>query len=361
MKKIIQIIYCIVIATAFAACSGNSEKKDAKPVAEQPALKTMPVQKSRVRSHIQLPGVMAPFQFVQLYPKVNGFVKNVYVDRGSAVRKGQVLITLEAPEIEQEVAAAKLKCAQAEETYNTSIDRYQRLLETSKTPGTISPFELKSALDRMQGDSATVQSGYANYRAQLAMKDYLVVTAPFDGVITERDVHPGALVGPEARATKPMLVLQEIARLRLTVDVPEQYAVQVKDGDTVHFKVNALPGEDFRGVISRSSHSLSSNYRSEAIEIDIDNRNNVYKTGMYAEVILPVNGNANAWVVPKTAVVTTTERKYVILVKDHNAHWCDITEGNQGADSVEVFGELSMDDVIITNASYEVKDGMAVK
>jgi RND family efflux transporter MFP subunit len=213
----------------------------------------------------------------------------------------------------------------------------------------------------MQGDSATAQGEYANYEAQETMKSYLTVKAPFDGVIIERNVHPGALVGPGAQNEKPMLVLQQLSKLRLVVDIPEQYTTQVKDGDMVHYKVNALPGQDFEGTISRSSQSLSNNYRSETIEIDVLNPNNIFKPGMYAEVVLPTSGNANAFVVPKSAVVTTTERKYVIAINDTIANYIDISEGNQSNDSTEIFGNLQTGQRIIVNASYQVKDGQVIK
>ena len=322
---------------------------------------TMAVQARQISGSVQLPGVMQPFQFVQLYPKISGFIKNVSVDRGSLVKQGQVLITLEAPEVEQQVAAAKLKYTEASASYMTSKDRYRRLLETSKTPGTISPFDLQAAESKMQGDSATAQGEYASYKAQETMRSYLTITAPFDGVITERNVHPGALAGPGAENAKPMLVLQQLSKLRLVVSVPEQYVVQVKDGDKVHYKINALPGQDFTGAISRSSQSLSNNYRSETIEIDVNNAADIFKPGMYAEVVLPTSGTANAFVVPRSAIVTTTERKYVIVSDNGVAKWRDVSEGNQTNDSTEIFGNLHIGDNVVTNASYQIKDGAPIR
>ena len=322
---------------------------------------TMAVQARQISGSVQLPGVMQPFQFVQLYPKISGFIKNVSVDRGSLVKQGQVLVTLEAPEVEQQVAAAKLKYTEASASYMTSKDRYRRLLETSKTPGTISPFDLQAAQSKMQGDSATAQGEYASYKAQETMRSYLTITAPFDGVITERNVHPGALAGPGVENAKPMLVLQQLSKLRLVVSVPEQYVVQVKDGDKVHYKINALPGQDFTGAISRSSQSLSSNFRSETVEIDVDNKGNTFKPGMYAEVVLPTSGTANAFVVPRSAIVTTTERKYVIVSDNGVAKCRDVSEGNQTNDSTEIFGNLHIGDNVVTNASYQIKDGAPIR
>ena len=356
-----QLIATLGIITFLASC-GNSDENNKIPD-KQVAKKytTMVLQTQQISGNVQLPGVMQPFQFVQLFPKVNGYIKYVPVDRGSIVKAGQLLITLEAPEIEQGVAAANLKYTKAQATYLTSKDRYRRLLETSKTPGTVSPFDLDAARSTMQGDSATTQGEYANYKAQVTMRNYLTVTAPFDGVITERNVHPGALAGPGAENAKPMLILQQLSKLRLVVDIPEQYVTQVKNGDKVHYKINALPGQDFVGTISRSSESLSNNYRSETIEIDVLNPDDKFKPGMYAEVILPTSGSANAFVVPKSAIVTTTERKYVVVADNNVAKWVDISEGNQGTDSTEIFGNLHDGDEVVTNAGYQVKEGMPIR
>jgi membrane fusion protein (multidrug efflux system) len=357
MKYIFRVTAVLIITIIISSCGNTDENKKATAQPTVVTYNMMALQPRQISGDVQLPGVMQPFQFVQLFPKANGFVKNVFVDRGSTVRQGQVLITLDAPEIEQQVAAAKQKYTQAEATYITSKDRYRRLLETSKTPGTVSPYDLEAAASKMQGDSATAQGEYANFKAQEAMKSYLTVTAPFDGVITERNIHPGALAGPGAQNAKPMLVLQQLSKLRLVVDIPEQYAAQVKNGDKVHYKTNAMPGQDFTGEVSRSSQSLSNNYRSEAIEIDVENTGNKFKPGMYAEVVLPTSGNTNAFVVPKSAVVTTTERKYVVAVNNKSIKWVDISEGNQSKDSTEIFGNLHTGDEVIVNASYQIKEG----
>ena len=361
MKNKIQIIATLGIIISLASCGNKDEDKKIPDQVVEKKYSTMQLQTRQISGNVQLPGVMLPFQIVQLYPKVNGFIKYVPVDRGSIVKQGQLLIKLEAPEIEQGVAAANLKYTQAKAAYITSRDRYRRLLETSKTPGTVSPFDLEAAESTMQGDSATALGEYANYKAEETMRSYLTVAAPFDGVITDRNVHPGALAGPGTENAKPMLVLQQVSRLRLEVNIPEQYVTQVKDGDKVHYRINALPGQDFTGTISRSSESLSNNFRSETIEIDVMNPADKFKPGMYAEVVLPTSGSTNAFVVPKSAVVTTTERKYVVVVDNNITKWVDISVGNQGTDSTEIFGNLQKGDAVVTNASYQLKEGVKVR
>ncbi len=361
MKHITKSIVVALSSVFFLACGGKKEPETKAAVPAAKTYPTMKLQPTKISGVLRLPGGLQPFEFVQIYPKISGFVKSVYVDRGSLVKQGQTLIQLEAPEIEQQLAAARQKYSQAEALYANSRDKYQRLLETSKTPGTISAFDLAAAAARMHADSAMAQGELAAFKAVEATKNYLSVSAPFAGVITERNVHPGALAGPGAQNAKPMLVLQQISRLRLVVEVPEQYAAQVKDGDKVHYTINALPGQDFTGIVSRSSGSLSSSYRAETIEIDVENPKNLFKSGMYAEVKLPTSGNDNAWVVPKSAIVSTTERKYVVSVVYNVAKWTDITEGNQGADSTEIFGDFHPGDEILTQPDYQIKNGQAVR
>jgi RND family efflux transporter MFP subunit len=294
---------------------------------------------------------------VQVYPKVSGFVKTVYVDRGSKVNPGQVLIRMEAPEMEDRIAAAHLKYLEADAGYTTSKDKYNRMKVISRTPGTVSAYDLEAAGDKVLADSSLVQGALSEYNAQKDMEGYLTVSAPFSGMITERDIHPGALVGPGTQANRPMLVLQDQSKLRLTVNIPEQYTAQLKDGAEVQFAVNALPGTTFMGRVSRASGSLNDNFRSETIEVDVLNPNGTFKPGMYAEVLIPIAGNAKAFVVPKSAIVTTTERKYVVRSDAGLAQWVDITQGNESGDSVEVFGGLHPGDQILPVADYTIQQG----
>ncbi len=312
-------------------------------------------------SSIQLPAVLEAYQRVSIYPRVNGFVKAVPVDRGSVVRKGQVLITLDAPEIIQQYFAAQSKYLQAKAVFAASKDNYERTLAVSETPGTISAHDVEVANARMAADSAIMNSELANLRALDATRSYLTVTAPFDGVITERNVHPGALVGPGTRLDGgAMLMLEQEDRLRLVVQVPEVYSAQLSDARQVSFHVNALPGKSFAGAISRQAGSLNDRYRSEAVEVDVQNIQHLLKPGMYAEITIPVTGSVHAMVVPANAIVTSTEKKYVVAVREGYTHWIDIQEGNHHNDSSEVFGSLMEGDRVIIHANDEIKEGIRI-
>jgi len=319
------------------------------------------VAEAEIGSVVHLPAVLRPYEMVDIYPKINGFIKEIPVDRGSRVRTGQLLLRLEAPEIEQQYMAAKAKYLQAYSLSLASKDDYDRLMVANKMPGTVSAHDLELAKAKMIADSATSQAEMANYKALGATRDYLTVTAPFDGVITERNVHPGALVGPNLKTDdKPMLILQQESKLRLVIDVPEVYSNQLTEHTLVSFRVSTLPGKVFRGAISRAAGSLNMKYRSEAIEVDVKNDNGLLKPGMYAEVDLPVQRNTHSMVVPAAAVVVSQERKYIITVDGDKAHWVDVVTGNSRNDSTEVFGVMSPHARIIVNANDEIRDGTSV-
>ena len=281
--------------------------------------------------------------------------------RGSKVKKGQVLLVLEAPEVMQHYYAAQSKYLQAAAIFASSKDNFERTVATSETPGTISAHDLELARACMVADSAMMNSEEANLKAQEVTRSYLTVTAPFDGVITERNIHPGALVGPDTKMDdKPMLMLEQEDKLRLVLQVPEIYSSQLSRQAGVSFDINALPGRHFKGAISRQAGTLNDKYRSEAVEIDVQNANHLLKAGMFAEVLLPLTGAAQALLVLSSAIVMSTEKKYVITVKDHHTKWIDVREGNHHNDSSEVFGSLQANDQVIVNATDEIKEGVMI-
>jgi membrane fusion protein (multidrug efflux system) len=374
MRSFIKYIFCGSLGIGFVACNqpaspaaGSSASTSGSAAPAGPSTPASvyvigEVAQGQLGSSVKLPGVLKPFEAVDIYPKVNGFIRDIPVDRGSEIRKGQLLLRLEAPEIEQQYYAAKSKYLQVYAYYLASKDNYDRLLMANRMPGTVSAHDLELARAKMMADSATAQGEIANYTALGATKDYLLVTAPFDGVITERNAHPGALVGPAQKSEdKPILVLQQQNKLRLVIDVPEIYSNQLSGHPAVHFRVSTLPGRQFTGTISRSSGSLNMKYRSEAIEVDVNNTDRLLKPGMYAEVELPVIRNTSSLIVPQSAIITSTEKRYVIAVKDNKAHWVDITEGNSRNDSTEIFGNLQWHDKVIVNANDEIKDGSAIQ
>ena len=315
------------------------------------------VRKSGLSSTVKLPGQLAAYQEVSIFPKVNGYVKNVKVDIGSYVKKGQLLMTLEAPELQQSTMQAREKYARTKADLSIDREHYNRLLEASQTPGAISPLDLSFVKSKMESDSAVSNAAKSNWQMQQTMEAYLVVTAPFSGVITDRNVHPGALVSAESKDSKPMLELKEIGHLRLQVDIPENLAGIIKAGDTLSFYTSSFPGKKITGHVSRKSMNVNAQFRSERVEADVYNADEALSPGMYADILLYSKGNASGFSVPKSSLVTSTERKYVLVGRSGRIQKVDVISGNESGNFVEVYGNLNTTDSLVVNASDEIKEG----
>ena len=357
-----KLIISASIACFFAACSGNQKPVDLTEAktAGSKKYEIGCITEKALSSYAQLPGQLNPFNEVNLFPKVNGFVKQIYVDRGSQVRKGQLLITLEAPEMESQLQAANSRYLQAQETANASKEKYTRLKQAAAEPGSVSPLDLDNAISRMKADMAIANAEKSNVESVRTVRGYLHIYAPFDGMIVQRNVSPGALVAPGKATDQPMLVLQDIRKLRLEVAIPENYVDKVDLKQPVTFTFNAMPGIQHTAKISRLANTLG-NMRSEAIEIDVINKDEQLKAGMYGEVKIPMLSGAKSLVVPNSAIVRSTEREYIIIVKNGKAKLVDVKEGLAGKDATEVFGNLAANDQIIKNASDDIKEGDLIK
>lgn len=325
---------------------------------------------------LSLPGELAPYLAVDLYARVNGFVDQVNVDRGSMVKRGQSLVTLVAPELTAQVAEAESKAqaaesqrAEAEAKLVASQSTYERTNTAAATPGAVAENEVIVAEKSMEAARALVAAMESASRAArssvAALKDlesYLDVTAPFDGVITTRFVHPGALAGPTAGASAtPLLRLEDNARLRLVVAVPEADAGGIPKGARVTFTVPAYPGETFEGVVARVAHSLELKTRTMPVELDVSNPGLRLAPGMYAQVQWPVRGARAALLVPPASVVTTNERQFVIRIANGVAEWVTVRRGAAAGDLLEVFGPLRAGDAIARRGTDELREGTRVQ
>ena len=350
------------IAAFFVACALPAQTVDVvKVISKKSERKT------------ELPGEFMPYQSVAVRAKVAGFVERVNVDRGSVVKEGQMLATLVAPELKSQRAEAEAKVqsiesqrAEAEAKVAAAQGTYDKLKAASQTPGVVAGNDLLIAQKAMDAAQAQVQafeeSAKAARAAVDALKDmeaYLKVAAPFSGIITERNIHPGALVGP-GTTSPPMFQLEQNSRLRLVVAVPEADVSGIETGARVTFTVPAYPGETFSGPIARIAHSMDSKTRSMAVELDVANAAGQLAPGMYPTVRWPVRRPKPSLFVPPTSIVTTTERTFVIRIRDGVAEWVNVSQGRSSADLVEVFGPLEAGDVIVRRASDELREGTHV-
>lgn len=254
---------------------------------------------------VRLPGELVPYQRVSLMARVPGLVESVNVDRGSTVRTGDTLIVLRAPEMQARSAEAEAKASaiearrvEAEARLIAAGSRYERLKSAGATPGAVAELDiilaekerdaakmLVSALER-SADAARAQSA-----ALKEMESYLRIAAPFDGIITARHAHPGALAAPDSGA---LLELEQVSRLRLVLPVPEAELGAVRAGRKLEFKVPAHPGRTFTAVIARIPRSLDPATRTMPIELDVSNPAGALAPGMYCEIDWPQTAPAQS-------------------------------------------------------------------
>src|SRR5579863_2585521 len=356
-------IFILLLLSAFAyyGCSDKKDPDSKTTGAAAPHYELARAERKSVEQTMKLPAQLAAYQEVSIFPKVNGYVQSVFVDIGSHVKQGQLLMVLDAPELVQASVQAKERYARAVADYAISRDNYERLKEAAVTPGAISPMDLETARAKRDADSALSNAERANWEESQTMMGYLRVTAPFNGVITVRNVHPGALVSAEGKDKAPMLELKEVDHLRLQVDIPENIAASLRNNDSISFYLNAFPGKEMKGRIARVSMNINMEFRSERVELDVYNYNEVLAPGMYADVLFYSKGNPYALSVPRTAVVTSTERKYVLVVRNGKTVMVDVRTGNENDRFIEVIGDLKAGEEVISNATDEIKEGITIK
>lgn len=324
---------------------------------------TFALSKTRLSTTLYTPGELIAFQQVDLYAKVNSFVKKLYVDIGSEVREGQLLATMEAPEIQSQLASALSKEKSAEAIYIASKANYDRVVETAKTPGTISQNDIDQADARQKSDFAQWDAAKSAYNEVAETLKYLEVRAPFNGVISMRNVNPGAYVGPSGRGSDlPMFTLQEQKHMRLVVSVPEAVTGYLSQMDEVKFSVKALPNRKFTAKVRRLAGALDNRLRAERTEMDVYSDDKTLLPGMVAEVDLPLPARDSTFVVPATAVVNGTERIFVVRVTDdRKAEWVNVRLGRSEGGKTEVYSDsLRTGDTLVKTASEEVRNGAPV-
>jgi len=322
-----------------------------------------------VSRSVDLPGEFQPFLSVSVHARVPGYIEKILVDRASVVKQGQLLAELSAPEMAAHIAEAESKVQatesdriQAEAQLAALETTYARMKKAAETPGAIAANELAQMESQIDAQRALIRSrqdagraAIANLKALEEMESYLRITAPFDGVITERLASPGALVGPGSDS--PLFTLQQISKLRLVVAVPEEDAGSIVPAARIEFRVPAYPERTYSGIVARSAHALDIKTRTMPVELDVTNNDGALFPGMYPTVKWPIRRSRPARFVPTSSIVTTTERTFVIRDRSGRAEWVDVRKGSPDGDLIEVMGDLHPGDKVVHRGTDELRDG----
>jgi RND family efflux transporter MFP subunit len=310
---------------------------------------------------IALPGNTQAFDDTPIYARTSGYVKDWYVDIGSHVRRGQLLATIETPELDQQLeqAQADLKAAQANlQIAEITAKRWQRLVKTNS----VSQQETDQATFDLSAKIALLESNRANVDRLEQLRAFERVIAPFDGVITARNTDLGALIQAGDNSTpKELFRLAAIQKLRVYISVPEIYASYVKDGGTADVTLDAFPNQVFTGTVARNSEAIDPNSRTLNVEVDVNNPSGRLLPGAYAFVHFKLPASARALTIPTNTLLFRSEGLRVGVVRNGRVVLTPITIGEDYGSTVEVRSGLTRDDAVIVNPSDSLADGARVR
>jgi membrane fusion protein, multidrug efflux system len=372
----LTLVTLVTVCLGLTSCGQNPSRTTSTTGQTLPQVEVTTVRSQYLKATERLPAELTPYETVDIYAKQTGFVKSIKVDRGSKVKQDELIARLEAPELvaqraqanaAYESAGSQLVGAQAKLAADEAT--YEHMKAAAKVPGVVAANDLDIAQKTAQADEANVaalqkteQASQENLRAITQLESYLNITAPFDGQVTTRYVHPGALIGPAAGpgATTPIVRIQTTTHHRLVVPVPENDVAGVPEGTIVSFTVPSFPGRTFRAPIARISGNVDVKTRTMPVELDVRDPRGELVPGVFCEVEWPVQRTYPTLFVPVSAVASDLQRSFVIRVRQNHAEWVDVKTGVRVDNEIEVFGELHEGDLVATHGTDQIRAGAEV-
>jgi RND family efflux transporter MFP subunit len=311
---------------------------------------------------IILPGNVQPFIASPIYSRTNGYLKKWYVDIGTRVTQGQLLAVIETPEVDQQLqqSISNLNTARANLALaDTTMKRYQGLLQDNA----VSQQDVDNAVGTYNANKATVEANQANVRQLQALQSFEKIFAPFNGVVTARNIDIGDLVnsGSSGGVKTDLFHISQPGTLRVYVNVPEEYSQGVRAGMTADLSLAEFPGRKFQGKLVRTADAINMTTRTLLIEIDVDNPTGTLLTGSYAEVHLAVPAQASTFLLPVNTLIFRSEGLRVGIVKDGKVVLTAVTPGHDFGNEIEIVAGLKPDDQVIINPPDSIVSGQSVE
>ena len=359
---IVAVIVLLIVLFGIAARSSSQhtlEKTTA--IAAIPSVNVIYPAPSTLSSEIALPGNTQAFTDTPIYSRTSGYLKSWYFDIGAHVRKGQLMAQIETPELDQQlqVAQADLKSSQANlDLANVTSARYQNLLKTNS----VSKQETDVAMSDAAAKQAAVDASMANVRRLEQLQSFEKVYAPFDGIVTARNIDIGALIQAGENTTpKELFHLAAIGKIRVFVSVPEAYSPAIKDGGKAALTLDEYPGRQFIGTIARNSSAIDQTTRTLNVEVDIDNPKSELLPGAYVFVHFKVPEHAVSLMIPSDTLLFRAEGLRVGVVRNGRVQLVPVTIGRDEGANVEIASGLTTSDAVILNPSDSLASGQEVQ
>jgi len=319
-------------------------------------------QATAATQQILLPGTTQAFTDAPIFARTSGYVKAWYFDIGANVKHGQLLAEIETPEVDQQLqqARADLQTAQANlRQAQITADRWQALLETDS----VSKQETDQAVSTLSASKATVDSNAANVRRLEELQGFQKIYAPFDGVITARNVDIGVLInaGSTSTAGRELFHMTAIDTLRVFVAVPEVYSRAARPGGSATLTLDEFPGRSFKGTLVRNANSIDPASRTLLVEVDVDNPRGELLPGAYVFVHLELPKQVASATIPANALLFRAEGLQVGVVRDGRAQLVPVTIGRDYGTTVEITAGLHPTDQVIVAPSDSLTSGTRVR
>jgi RND family efflux transporter MFP subunit len=355
----------VVAFLIYSGIHARSESESAlvhsTEVAATPVVRTVTPEGGAAAGEVTLPANVEAYIDTPIYARTSGYLRHWYADIGARVKQGQLLAVIETPELDQQVMQAQddVKTAQSNlQLAQTTAARWEKLLAKNA----VSRQEADQVMSDLAARQSTLSSQQANLGRLQQMQAFERIYAPFDGVITVRNIDTGALVeAGDNSMPKELFHLAAVRRLRVFVPVPEVYESAIRDGERVVLTSDAFPNEKFTGTLVRSAHAVDPGSRTLNVEVDVDNTTGKLLPGAYAFVHLSVPAEARALTIPSNTLLFRSEGLRVGVVENGRAQLRPITLGHDYGATVEVLSGIAAGDKVILDPSDSLESGDRVQ
>jgi len=363
--KLLIVVAVAAGILAFGITSRMRAETSLRAVTAQMAVPSVSVvepKQGEPAQEVILPGSIQPFISSPVYARTDGYLKKWYFDIGAHVKAGQLLATIQAPEVDEQLAQARSTLATAEANLKLAEitrDRYEAMLQKHA----VAQQDRDNAVGTYTADKAMVDADSANVRHYEALVSFENVYAPFDGVITARNTDIGDLINSGSSSTPrtDLFHISQTGTLRVYVNVPEEYSRGVVPGKTAADIVLAeFPGQKFHGNVVRTSESINGTTRTLLTEIDLPNLDNTLLSGAYAEVHLGIPSANSTFLIPVNALIFRSSQLQVGVVRDGKVVLTQVSPGHDLGTDIEVLAGLKADDQVVVNPPDSLVSGEQV-
>jgi RND family efflux transporter MFP subunit len=357
----------LVAAAAIVATGLISRSHNQQAVAQWTQAQAVPtvalatLQRGDAGENLILPGNIQPYYKAAIYARVNGYLKSWNQDIGAHVKAGDVLATIEAPDLDQQLAQARATLASAKANHDIAVLTANRNDILAKKQ-----IVAQQAADQTTADAAAkqaiVDANAANVEQLEAMQSFKQIAAPFDGVVTARNTDVGALINAGSAAGQELFEVSDLHRVRIYVQVPQALSAALRPGLPATFALPQYPGRTFAATLITTSNAVNAASRSLTVELQADNPDGTLVGGAYCQVTFKIPGDPNMVRVPATALMPVNQGAQVAVLGDGNKAILKAVQlGRDFGDSVEVIAGLGAQDRVIDSPPETLQNGDVVQ